>query len=54
MTMVDELARSKNSRHKLGAVNQCIQSAFEQSDQVFGSIALLADRFDINSAELFF
>lgn len=54
VAVVDELTGSKHSRHELGAVDDGVQTRFQQADQVFGSIALATVGFVVGRAELLF
>jgi hypothetical protein len=52
MAVIDELARGKNSRHKLSAIDHRIQTTLEQANQIGTRIALQAQSFRIIFAEL--
>src|SRR5450759_244951 len=54
VTVVDELARGENGGHKFGAIDDGVEPALQQADHVGAAIALHADRFAIDAAELLF
>ena len=54
MAVVHELTRGKHGGHKLGAVDNRVQTALKQTDQVFTGIATDTLGFCIDAAELFF
>src|SRR5580698_7700753 len=52
VAVVDELARGKHGRHELGAVDEGVEPALEQADEVGARVALEAQRLDIIFVEL--
>ncbi len=54
VAMVDELAGSEDRRNKLGAIYDCVEARFQQTDQVFTGVALAASGFFVGLAELLF
>ena len=54
MAVVDELAGSKDGRHELGTIDQCVETAFQQADQLLAGIAAQPGGFGIDAAELLF
>src|SRR3954452_2260409 len=52
VAVIDELARGEGSGHELGAVDDRIETALEQADQVLARVALHPDRFRVVAAEL--
>src|SRR5215211_6328147 len=52
MPMADELARRERRRHELGPVDDRVETALEQADQVIAGVALEADRLGVVAAEL--
>src|SRR5262249_51158254 len=52
MAVVDELARGEHGRHELGAVDDRVETALQQADQVLASVALHAAGLDIDAVEL--
>ena len=50
--MVDELARGEHRRHELGAVDDRVEPALEQADQVLRGVAGPADRLVVDVLEL--
>ncbi len=54
MAMVDELTRCKHGGNEFGAVDNRIQTALEQTNQVFAGITTDTLGFSIDAAELFF
>src|SRR6185369_11749044 len=52
VAMVDELAGGEDGRHELGAIDHGLQTALEEADQVLRGIALAADGFGVELAEL--
>jgi uncharacterized membrane protein YedE/YeeE len=54
MAVIDELTRSKNRYNEFGAVNNRIQTALQQTDQVLTGIAFYTFSFGIDPAELLF
>ena len=53
MTVIDELACRENGCYEFGAINHCVQTAFQQTDQIFAGIALHPNSFSINAFKLF-
>lgn len=54
VAVVDELTGSKDRRNELGAIDDRIQTRFQEADQVFRRIALAAVGFGEDGAELLF
>src|SRR3984885_14618234 len=54
VTVVDELARGEHGGYELGAIDDGVQTALQQADQVFTSVALHPAGFDINAVKLAF
>src|SRR5262249_32298953 len=54
VAVVDELARGEDGRHHLGAVDDRVEPALQERDQVRAGVALHADRFLVDAAELAF
>src|SRR5262249_38801631 len=54
VAVTDELACRENGRHQFRPVDRRIEPALEERDQVGAGIALHADRFVIDAAELAF
>ena len=54
VAVIDELTRRKHGWHELGAIDDRIQAAFQQADQVFRGIALAAIGFFIDARKLLF
>src|SRR5262249_27057578 len=52
VAMADELARREHGGRELRAINDCVETALEQSDHVLARVAFLAARFRIVLAEL--
>src|SRR5208282_2904915 len=52
VAVVDELARGEHRRHELGAINQRIEAALQQADQMGARIAAQAQRLDVIFVEL--
>src|SRR5262249_1539687 len=52
VAVVDELARGEHGRHELGAEHYRVETALEQADHVGARVALHADRFGGDAAEL--
>ena len=52
MAVADELARGEHGRHELGAVDDGVEAALEQADQVLGGGALEAAGLLVDAAEL--
>src|SRR5690606_37285752 len=51
--MVDELACRKDGRHEFRAINDCIETRFQETDQRLRRVALAAVRLVVDLAELF-
>ena len=52
MAVVDELAGGERRRHELGAIDDRVQTAFQQPDQVLGGVALAARGLLVGAGEL--
>src|SRR5450759_2990326 len=52
MAVIDELPRGEHGGHELGAIDHGVETALQQADQVFTSIALHPAGFDINAVKL--
>src|SRR5262249_34793344 len=52
VAVVDELARREDGRHQLGAVDDGIEATLQERDQMGARVALHADRFLVDAAEL--
>src|SRR5439155_24346767 len=52
MAMADELTGGEHGRHELGTVDDDVEPALEQADQVLAGVALAPRRFLIDAAEL--
>src|SRR5690606_10152127 len=52
VAMVDELARGKDRRNELGAIDDGIEARLEQTDEVFRRVALAAVGLFVGLAEL--
>jgi hypothetical protein len=53
VAVVDELARGEHRRHELGAVDDGVETALQQADEVFGPVSpFMADGFGVDGAEL--
>src|SRR5689334_18733501 len=50
--MVDELAGGENGRHEFGAIDDRLETALQETDQVLGGVATTAHGFLIELAEL--
>src|SRR5690348_7485418 len=54
MAVIDELAGGKNRGNEFGAVDDRIETALQQADQVLAGVATAARRFFVDLAELAF
>src|SRR6185437_9959741 len=52
VAVADELARGKDGRHELGAVDHGVEAALQKADQLLAGVALQAARLDIDAVEL--
>src|SRR5262249_34114986 len=52
VAVIDELARREDGRHQLRPVDRGVEPALQKGDQVGAGIALHADRFLVDAAEL--
>src|SRR5262245_26745307 len=52
MAVADELPRREHGRHEFGAIDDGIETALEQTDQLFGSVAAKPRRLAIDGLEL--
>jgi hypothetical protein len=52
MSVADELTRGENSRHKLGAEDDCVEPAFQEADHMCPTVTLEPPRLLIDAAEL--
>ncbi len=52
VAVVDELARGEHGRHELGAIDDGVETALEQADQVLARVALQPGRFHVDAVEL--
>ncbi|MPL88357.1 hypothetical protein SDC9_34377 [bioreactor metagenome] len=52
VAVVDELAGGEDGRHELGAIDDRVETALEQADQVLAGVALDALGFRVDAAEL--
>ena len=52
VAVVDELTGREHGRHEFHAIDDGVQTAFENADQMFAGVALLADGLVVVAAEL--
>ena len=52
VAVADELARGEHGRHELGAIDDGVEPALQQADQVLGGGALEAPRLLVDAVEL--
>src|SRR5262249_35063379 len=52
VAVIDELARGEHGRHELGAIDDRVETALGQTDQIGAAVALDPDRLLIDAAEL--
>ena len=52
MAVVDELARGKNRRHEIGAIDDRVEAAFEKPDQMLRGVAATPDSLVVDVLEL--
>ena len=52
VAVADELARGEHGRHELGAIDDGVEPALQQADQVLGGRALEAARLLVDAVEL--